>query len=127
MGSKEELTKDKKIKKEITRLNGIYKDIDINKKKLIEGLIQQAAYMKIMLEQYQKDLDEKGYVELFSQSPNTPPYERERPVARLYNSLNKNYQTIMKQLADFIDKTPPKTDDKNKGDGFDDFAGDRHD
>ena len=126
MGRSKELTKDEKIKKEIIRLNAIYTDIDSKKKKLIEGLIQQSAYMKVMLEQYQKDLDEKGYVELFSQSPNTPPYERERPVAHLYNSLNKNYQTIMKQLADFIDKAPHRTDD-NKGDGFDEFVGDRHD
>jgi len=36
---------------------------------------------------------------MFTQSEKTEPYERERPVARLYNTMNANYQKIIKQLA----------------------------
>lgn len=54
---------------------------------------------------------------MFTQSAQAPPYERERPMARMYNSLNKNYQTLMKQLSDFVDRTEKPPED----DGFDDF------
>ena len=57
--------------------------------------------MRVTLEDMEQDLDQNGYVEMFTQSERTDPYERERPVARLYNTMNKNYQSIMKQLSDF--------------------------
>lgn len=117
MAIKKELDKSSRIYTEIKRLEGLYKNIDTRSKKVIEGLIQRAAYMRVTLEDYEEDLDNNGYVELFTQSEKTEPYERERPVARLYNTMNKNYQGIMKQLADFLPKQPPKRED----DGFEDF------
>lgn len=119
--SKEEVTKDERIKKEVRRLKAIYKDLGQKEKKVIEGLIQRAAYMRITLEDYEEDLNENGSVELFSQSEKTEPYERERPVARLYNTLNGNYQKIMKQLSEYVDKTPPKVE----SDGFNEFVSTR--
>jgi hypothetical protein len=74
--------------------------------------------MRVTLEDYEADLDDRGYVELFSQSPQMEPYERERPVARLYNTMNKNYQSIMKQLSDML----PKQQAEVKDDGFDAFV-----
>jgi hypothetical protein len=100
-----ELSKDLRIKREIKRLNAIYSDLDENALASIEGLIRRAAYMRVTLEDYEADLDANGYVEMFTQSERTPPYERERPVARLYNSMNRNYQTIMKQLVDALPDT----------------------
>jgi len=66
-------------------------------------------------------VDFNGYVEMFTQSERTDPYERERPVARLYNTMNKNYQSIMKQLSDFLGKEPVKED----SDGFEEFVSSR--
>lgn len=112
MAKSDNLEKDKRIQKEKTKLNRIYKDIDKDKKSLIEGLIQRAAYMRITLEDYEKDIDENGYVELFSQSDKTEPYERERPVIRLYNTMNKNYQSIIKQLSDLLPSGNPGEKDE---------------
>ena len=121
---KEEIDKKlKRIQAEIKRLNSIYSNIEERHKKLIEGLIQRAAYMRITLDIYEIDLDEFGYVELFSQSQNTEPYDRERPVARLYNAMNKNYQSIIKQLTDLLPKDAPK----QESDGFNDFVSSRED
>ena len=102
MATKTDLTKEERITNEVNRLQAIYKKIGKDNKAIIEGLIQRAAYMRITLEDYERDLDENGYVELFTQSERTDPYERERPVARLYNTMNKNYQSIIKQLTDLI-------------------------
>lgn len=119
MATKKELTIDERIKKEERRLRKIYKDIDKDNKAIIDGLIQRAAYMRVTLEDWEKDILENGYYEMFTQSEKTEPYERERPVARLYNTMNKNYQSIIKQLSDLVPKPEPKQEDD---DGFDDFV-----
>ncbi|HOA79889.1 MAG TPA: hypothetical protein PKK61_02340 [Defluviitaleaceae bacterium] len=113
MAIKKELSKQERILKEDRRLRKIYKNIDKDKLALIDGLICRAAYMRATLEDYEKDIDEKGYIEMFTQSEKTDPYERERPAARLYNTMNKNYQSIMKQLTDLVDKEKV-TDDKDE-------------
>jgi hypothetical protein len=123
VATKRELTKEQRSSKEEKRLRRIYKNIGADQKAIIDGLIQRAAYMRITLEDYEKDLDQRGYVELFTQSDKTEPYERERPVARLYNSMNKNYQSIIKQLTDLV----PKKEVKTENDGFDDFVNERED
>jgi hypothetical protein len=110
MSTSKELDKQKRIDAEKKKLKGLFKNIEKDSKTLIDGLIQRAAYMRITLEDYEEDIDERGYVELFSQSDKTDPYERERPVVRLYNTMNKNYQSIIKQLCDLL----PKGDGNNK-------------
>jgi hypothetical protein len=86
-----------------------------------QGLIQRAAHMRITLDDYEKDIDENGTVELFQQSASAPPYERSRPVVSNYNSLAKNYQTIIKQLTDLLPKGDGDYDPKKNDDGFDTF------
>lgn len=118
---KADLTKAERLSNEEKRLRLIYRKIPKAEKAIIDGLIQRAAYMRVTLEDYEKDLDEHGYVEMFTQSKDTDKYERERPVARLYNTMNKNYQSIIKQLTDLV----PEEKQNQKGDGFDDFVDDR--
>lgn len=120
---KKELTKADRINAEEKRLRTIYKNIDKDNKAIIDGLIQRAAYMRVTLEDWEKDIDTNGYIEMFTQSEKTAPYERERPVIRLYNTMNKNYQSIIKQLSDLVPKYEPEV----KDDGFDDFVGGRDD
>lgn len=117
--TKADKPKETRTNSEKNRLARFYSDIPKDKKGIIEGLIARAAFMRVTLEDMEADLDENGFVELFTQSEKTDPYERERPVARLYNTMNKNYQSIIKQLSELI----PKTDEhKEQDDGFDDFA-----
>jgi hypothetical protein len=118
---KEKLLKASRISKEEKRLRDSFTNIPDDIMRIADGLIRRAAFMRITLEDYEADLDSGGYVELFSQSVNTDPYERERPVARLYTTMNKNYQSIMKQLTDLVPKQAPKDED----DGFESFVSDR--
>lgn len=126
MAIKKELSKDDRIKQEERRLKRIYKSIDKDKKAIIDGLIQRAAYMRVALENWEKDIMDNGYIEMFTQSEKIDPYERERPVARLYNTMNKNYQSIIKQLTDLFPKQVAK-EEKEEDDGFDDFVNGRED
>lgn len=104
MSEEEREGKKKRVRKEYNRIKKIYKDMPPDVKTTVDSLIHRAAFMRVSLEDMEADLDERGFVEFFSQSEKTEPYERERPVARLYNTLNKNYQSIMKQLSDLVPK-----------------------
>ena len=121
MGNNKKLTKDKRITKEEKRLRENYKDLQKDKISIVDGLIRRASYMRITLEDMETDLDENGFVELFNQSDKTEPYERERPVARLYNTMNKNYQSIIKQLSDLL----PKSEVKQVEDALENFVMDK--
>jgi len=113
-----QIKKNEKVLEEEKRLRKSFANLSDKKiLNVIDGLIIRASYMRVQLEIYESDLTENGYVELFTQSEDVEPYERERPTARLYNSLNKNYQTIIKQLVDLIPKNAQKDDD-----GFEDFC-----
>ena len=123
MATKKDLSQDERIKKEEQRLKRIYKNIDKDSKAIIDGLIKRAAYMRVTLEDWEEDIIKNGCTEMFTQSVNPPPYERERPVARLYNTMNKNYQSIIKQLGDLVPKEVKAVED----DGFNEFISSRQD
>lgn len=118
MAVKKELVKAERITKEERRLKRNYKDIQKDKSAVVEGLIRRAAFMRATLEDMEIDLDNGGFVEMFAQG-DQDPYERERPVARQYQQMNKNYQSIIKQLSDLLPKEPPK---QKEDDGFDSFV-----
>lgn len=97
-------------KSEIARLTEIYKDLSPNEFAVAQGLIVQAARLRVRLDKLWRDISKNGETELFSQSDKTEPYERERPAARLFTATDKNYQAIIKQLNEL---TPPsKTGNK---------------
>lgn len=118
MAVKKKLVKAERITKEERRLKRNYKDIQKDKSAVVEGLIRRAAFMRATLEDMEIDLDNGGFVEMFAQG-NQEPYERERPVARQYQQMNKNYQSIIKQLSDLLPKEPPK---QKEDDGFESFV-----
>ena len=105
--SNNQIERDKRINAEVVRIKEILKDIPQNVLVLNKGLIDRAAFMRITLEDYEKDIIENGSIELFSQSNKTAPYERTRPVVKSYNAVNRNYQLIIRQLADLL---PPEID-----------------
>ena len=108
--------RDTLVKKEKNRLNRLFKDVPKNKLKTAEGLIIQASRLRILLDEMWIDITENGDVELFSQSEKQEPYERERPIAKLYNSRDQSYQRIIKQLTDLI---PDEKITGNEDDGSD--------
>lgn len=102
MDKSKEKTIDERIKAEKKKLLSLFRDMPKDTLKMYEGLIDNAAFMRVTLEEYARDIAANGSYEEFTQSEKAPPYDRERPVVRMYNTMNKNYQTIMKQLADAL-------------------------
>lgn len=98
------MAKKRTEKSEINRLSRIFKALQPNQFAVAQGLIVQAARLRIRLDQLWEDIQENGETELFSQSANTEPYQRERPAARLFTATDKNYQSVIKQL---VEMAPP--------------------
>ncbi len=87
---------------EIERLTEIYKGLPPKQFALAQGLIIQAARLRVRLDKLWAELEEKGETEWFTQSEKTEPYERERPASRTFTATDKSYQSIIKQLNDMI-------------------------
>jgi len=115
--------KQREIKKEIKRLEEVYKDIDVKRKDLLPGLIENAAFTRITLKYLAENLKENGTTEMFSQSENQTPYSRRRPEADLYNTMTGNYLKFIKQLDDMLPKAVEKPTEKI--DFLDDFVNSR--
>ena len=96
---------------EIERLTEIYRGLPPKQFALAQGLIIQAARLRVRLDKLWAELTEKGETEWFTQSEKTEPYERERPASRTFTATDKSYQSIIKQLNDMIPAETEKADD----------------
>jgi hypothetical protein len=95
-----DLSKEARVKKEYARLKKVFSGMGEDEAAVCDGLMVQAARLRVLLDDAWLDISERGDVEMFTQSPDAPPYERKRPVAELYNAREKNYQTAVRQLLD---------------------------
>lgn len=96
----EQLEKEKKIKQEVSRLKKNYKDLEKEKVKILDGLINEAAFLKISLEGTRGILTKEGLTEIFKQGKQE--FERERLQVKIYLNFMKLYSSVMKQLIDII-------------------------
>lgn len=87
-------------KKETERLREIYKNLPPNQFAVAEGLIVQAARLRVRLDKLWRDIRKNGETEKYTQSDKLEPYDRERPASKIFTATDKNYQTIIKQLND---------------------------
>lgn len=95
----------------------LFSGIEETKQKLVLGLIERAAFMRVQLDELEDDLNTYGWTEWFSQG-DQEPYKRKRPEAEVYNQTNGNYQKIIRQLTDLL----PKSVEAPSDDGFDSFV-----
>ena len=104
---------DEKVKEEYNRLNTIFKGITAGKKETVEGLIQNAAFMRIVLDDLQAEIKEKGYSDIYQNGANQKGTKTAAPL-QAYNTTIKNYNAVIKQLVSLL---PEKTN----GLGFEGF------
>lgn len=100
---------------ETKRLTKIYKNLPPKQLALAQGLIAQAARIRVNLDVLAADIAQNGMTEMFQQSEKVEPYKKTRPEADLFIKLDKNYQSIIRQLNDLIQ------DDREPDDDFADF------
>lgn len=118
-----EKTKEQVLKAEKRKLKGICTKLDEKVKKAVESLIDEAAFMAASLYELRVIIDEKGYTEEYQNGANQKGVKKCSEV-EIYNTMVKNYQSVVKQLTDLIPKEQTKTV-QNSDDGFDDFVSGR--
>ena len=92
--------KEKLRKKELAKLDKIFKNLPADKQKLAEGLKSQAAFMVATLQELQEIMNEDGPVEMFEQGKQR--MLREHPAAKTYNTMVRNYAAVCKTLFDLL-------------------------
>lgn len=96
---------------EIKKLDAVFAGIPADKHKVVDGLIVQAARMRVILDELAADIRENGTTELFQQSEKVEPFTRERPQAALFIKVDKNYLAIIKQLVELCPGTGEELDE----------------
>lgn len=93
--------KQKRIKKEVRRLNQIFADLDENKKKTCTALIERAAFITVSLQDLETQLNLTGWVETYRNGENQVGLKKSA-AADAHISLTKNLNAIMKQLLELV-------------------------
>ena len=116
MDISEQLEREKKIKSEINRLKKLYKDLSKDKAKVLEGLIKDAAFMRITLDEFREVLIRHGTTEIFKQGKQEIKVERHE--SKLYLPYIQKYSQVMNQLIDLL----PPEEQKKEADALTEFV-----
>lgn len=100
------LTKKKRITKEIARLKKLFKVIPENTLQSVMSLISNAAFMAVTLDDLQQTINDEGAVSKYQNGENQWGTKKS-PEVEIYNTMIKNHSSLIKQLTDLI----PKPDD----------------
>ncbi len=104
MGNTAGKSKEDRIKREKNRLNKIYKALEPGKYALAFPLIENAAFMRITLDDLQAALNNNGCSEDYQNGANQFGKKASAEL-QAYNSLFKNYNTVMERLEKLL---PPE-------------------
>ena len=101
----------KNVKKEYERLKSLFKDVDQKKSELVDELLKKAAFLKVQLDELEKDIDEFGAILHFSDGSS-----KQSSSYKSFLSSVGTYQAIIKTLNSILG-----TDIKDDDDEFDEF------
>ena len=83
-------------------LCSLYEGIPSNKRKLVEGLLREAARLKVSLDDLWEDIKTHGNVDLDDKGR-----EMERPASAIFTTRDKSYRACIAKLDDLL---PAKKD-----------------
>ena len=112
----QQIEKDIAIKKEITKLNSLFKDMDKKYKKAVSTTIENAAFMAVTLRELKEYLNANGLTCEYQNGENQFGVKKS-PEVEIYNTMIKNFISAMKQLTDLLPKGSVIQDD-----GFEEFV-----
>lgn len=90
-----------KIKKEQQRLESIFENIETNKRKTVEKLIENAAFMAVTLEETRQIVARDGVVEAYQNGENQKGVKKSAAV-EVYDKMVNTYSKVIKQLCDLM-------------------------
>lgn len=94
--SKEEL-----IRKEFLKLKKIFKNVPENKKKIIENLLHNAAFMAVSLGELQTEINLNGYTDEYQNGEHQKGIKQSEAV-KTHLAMQKNYTTVIDRLLELL-------------------------
>lgn len=113
-------TKEQIIRAEKKKLAEIYEKLDEKMQKAVDSLVEEAAFMAASLYELRVVIDQKGYVEEYRNGANQHGIKKCSEV-EIYNTMIKNYMSVVKQLTDLIPKKNSESAEEWT-DGFEEFV-----
>ncbi len=95
------IKKTTRITRETLRLKEIFKDLEPNKLKTCEALINRAAFITVSLEDLEAQLNKTGWIETYQNGENQSGIKK-AAAADVHISLTKNLNAIIKQLLELV-------------------------
>lgn len=113
----EESKKLEMITEETKRLTKLFHGLSVEEFGLAEGLIEEAAYMKVTLEELKETINHDGAVDVMPQGSYS--IKREHPALKSYNTMVNRYSSITSQLTRMLPEEEQEDVEEN---GFEKFV-----
>jgi len=102
------MPKQKVYEQELAKLTEIFKDVDESKRKLVEGLVEDAAFLKSENYILRQSISDTGMVKIH---PNHPEIQKPIETAKQYLKNVNSYATVIKTLNGVLSKNVIEDDD----------------
>lgn len=99
-----EISKENRIKTELERISIFYEEIAENQRAIVAPLLQNAAFMKVTLEDIQDAINESGPTDEYQNGANQHGI-KQSAMLQSYNALIKNYASVIKTLSSLLPYT----------------------
>jgi hypothetical protein len=106
--NKGELTKDQRISEEYERMKELFSAMPENELRFCDPLLQNAAFMKVTLEDLQQAINENGVTDSYQNGANQSGTKASADL-QAYNSLAKVYNALMGKLSGKLPKEVRKS------------------
>lgn len=97
MAKKTEQTKEQRVKAAARKLKALTVGLSKNKLAVALPLVEQAAFMRVTLDDLQKQINEEGCVEEYQNGKNQQGFKTTAAL-QAYNSTVKNYAAVCERL-----------------------------
>ena len=101
-------SKEARIADELKRISVFYEDAEEDRRAVIGPLLQNAAFMRVTLEDLQELINSEGVVDQYKNGEHQYGYKQSAAL-QSYNALIKNYTSVTKSLTQYLPykKTAP--------------------
>ena len=104
-----EKARDKALKSELRKLVSLFSALPENEKRFLHPLFENAAFMKVFLDDLQIEIRETGAVEAYQNGEKQSGVKVSAAV-QAYNQTIKNYNAVIDKLIDRLPAEEKKTD-----------------
>ena len=105
------MSKIKDVQIEYERLRSLFSSVDPTKAELVDNLLNEAAFMRVQLENLQKQIRKYGAIQISSKGT-----QRQTEAAKYYTKLVNSYGNVIKTLNTIMGKN--MIDDNDEFDEF---------